>query len=122
MLALLLALAWAPLMSHCALETIPALHWMACQPAARSQSDANSHCDDGCCAAESSAYRAPAAQFSHLDVDSVQPLVNALARLAVEPPSEFLLRPSSDPPPELLPTWQFSHRTALQPRAPSLVS
>ena len=122
MLALMLALAWAPLMSHCALETIPALHWMACQPAAGSESDANSHCDDGCCAAESSAYRAPAAQFIHLDFDSVLPLVNALDWLAVEPPSEFLLRPSSDPPPELLPTWQFVRRTALQPRAPSLAS
>jgi hypothetical protein len=119
MLALLLALAWAPLMSHCALEIIPAFHWLACKSGGNSEPGTTSHCGAGCCAAETSSYPAPAGRPVRLGLHVLPPLVNALARLAVAPPSEFLLRASSDPPPELLPTWQFAHRTALSPRAPS---
>jgi hypothetical protein len=119
MLALLLALAWAPMMAHCTLETVPGLQFLRCasdaQPAA--------HCDGvACCAVESGNYQAPSHQ-------QIVPVL-AIALLSFDIVAD--LEPSSLPqvgpciltsaPPELSKTWQFTFRTAPLCRAPSILS
>lgn len=121
-LIVLLGFAWLPLTAHCKIETIPGFEWLACQPAGDTQSTPSSHCDPGCCSVESSSFRAPANQAVHADLSFVLLFVNLLAEFTVERPIEFVVGPSSDPPPELLTTWQFVSRTALPARAPSIVS
>ena len=123
MLALTLALAWAPLMSHCSLETLPGLKFLRCASEAHQSPGAPVHCDTtSCCPVESGSYQAP----SH------QPLVPvfALALLSFdllsdpEPsaPPQVTLGLLTAAPPELSSTWQFALRTAPPSRAPSLLS
>jgi len=121
-LIVLLAFAWLPLSAHCKIETIPGLKWLACQPAGSAQSSPSSHCGTGCCSVESASYSAPANQSIHSDLNFVLLFVNVLAELTVDRPIELVVGPSSDPPPELLTTWQFVSRTALPARAPSIAS
>lgn len=121
-LIVLLAFAWLPLSAHCKIETIPGFQWLACQSAGTTQSTASSHCDPGCCSVESASYRAPANQQFQADLNFAVLFVNVLAEFTVDRPIEFVVGPSSDPPPELLTTWQFVSRTALPARAPSIAS
>jgi len=118
----LLAFAWLPLTAHCRIETIPGFEWLACQSAGRTQSTPSSHCDAGCCSVESSSYKAHEGQPLQSDLNFVLLFVNVLAELSVERPIEFVAGLSSDPPPELLTTWQFVSRAALPVRAPSIAS
>jgi hypothetical protein len=119
MLALLLTLAWAPMMAHCTLETIPGLQFLRCgsdaQPAA--------HCDGvSCCAAESGDCQAP----SHQQVFPVLAIVSLSFDLVANPEYSRLaqlgLAPPNSAPPELSTAWQFISRAAPPCRAPSLVS
>lgn len=121
-LIVLLAFAWLPLSAHCRIETFPGFEWLACQSGGNTQSTPSSHCDPGCCSVESASYRAPANQQFHADLNFVLLFVNVLAEISVERPIEFVVGPSSDPPAELITTWQFVSRTALPVRAPSIAS
>lgn len=119
MLALLLALAWAPMMAHCTLETVPGLQFLRCAP----DSQPAAHCDGvSCCAVESGDYQAP----SHQQIVPGLPVVLLTFDLAAKPehsrPAPVGLAPPISVPPELSTTWQFISRTAPLCRAPSFVS
>jgi hypothetical protein len=121
-LALLMVLAWVPLSVHCQIERVLDVSLLSCVSSTPA-SNTDSHCgDDACCAWESGDYFPPTREC---------PLVHLLpAPVLLDRPLEFApgnvrqfekVLPAT-PPPDLPTSWQFSHRTALPPRAPSLAS
>lgn len=125
----LLTLFWAAASNHCKLKDIRGLEFLACGESLAccdSAEDGPDHqhrdCDTDGCAFETQLYKTENAQ------DSVPaPIVLFAAFLVAEwaepsvsePPSRLL---PDAPPMELPRVWQFFHRTALPPRAPSLLS
>jgi hypothetical protein len=111
---------WGLAAMHCQLEAVPGLEFFkSCclvESAASSPNDCES---EGCCEVEDSSYR-PEEQAAAVP----QPfLVSALLSPVIEVPLPELQADSviaSPSPPELPKVWQFSQRTALPPRAPSL--
>jgi hypothetical protein len=117
---LLLAL-WVPATAHCQLESAFDL-FVCCD-----HEDAVPHQDadcqtDACASVESGAYRTETPP--PLGLPPAFLLAFAVAEIAAEPllppPSGFMATALS--PPELPRGWQFSLRTALPVRAPSLAS
>jgi hypothetical protein len=107
---------------HCALEGVPGLDFLETCCSEDSAPAAPQGCEsDGCGPVEGGKYR-PEDQT----VTAPQPLlVCALFSLVVEalpPEPQAPSLVASESPPELPKVWQFSHRTALPPRAPSLAS
>ena len=119
MVLALLAL-WLGATNHCRLEQIPGLEFLRCA----SDSEANADCTDdgdGCDVVEKGFYKS-----EECTVVAVTPvfvasffLLPALEQIA---PPPLLSDFSMLAPPELPGTWQFFHRTALPPRAPSIAS
>ena len=118
---LMLAL-WGLATMHCDLEQVPGFEFFASCHAQGSAPHQDNDCEsDGCSAVESGFYRieeqAPAVTVPLLMLSFVLPLWE------VTPPTPALLfEPLIGSPPELPRGWQFSYRTALPPRAPSLVA
>jgi hypothetical protein len=113
---------WAIMMNHCALEKIANLGFLACL-AEDGKSHQASDCSDkdSCATIESGQYKS---EDSHCSVSEESLLSTALVLACLQDlaASEPLLTSRSFEwaPPELAPGWQFSFRTALPPRAPSL--
>lgn len=117
---------WALMTNHCGLEQLSGLEFLACSP----QSEATPHqpkdCgddNDACATVESVLYKSEQGQIAAAKAPVIA-VAFALAILsdlaAIESSADQL---SPDPtPPELARVWQFSFRTALPPRAPSLIS
>lgn len=113
----LLAL-WLPAANHCKLEQFPALAFAPCCPEDAPESQPASDCEtDGCALVEESFYKAEDAQTHFV------PVLVTVRCPAPETQVVFVAQaPVISPPPELPVRWQFIQRSALQPRAPSLVS
>jgi hypothetical protein len=121
--AVLLLALWVPATMHCTLETMPGfsfLQWCCGTDEAPAQDHDCSQ--DFCSAVESGFYKIE-------DNPTLAPGLalllafatwNGVAEPAAECAPDFL--PASSAPPELPRFWQFSYRTALPPRAPSLVA
>ena len=123
MLALMLALAWVPLMSHCQLESASGLQFLRCASDDQPPASVPGHCDGAsCCAVESGKYQAP----SHQQIVPVFALAllpfDLVADSGHSLPPQVSLGLLTAAPPELSSTWQFTFRTAPPSRAPSLVS
>ena len=113
----LLAL-WLGATNHCRLEQIPGLEFLHCA----SDTEASSNCDgDGCEVVENSLYKVDDAQAVAV-VPAFVGAVFLLLTVEQTPPPPLLSDFSTVASPELPGTWQFSFRTALPPRAPSLAS
>ena len=121
-IAILLTFAYPLAAGYCLLENanlVPTIH--CCAETASQHHDENAPCGYGCCPIEYAVY-------SSLDsgvIDFIAPPTD-LVLFEVIPLLEF---PAEAPavllehsPPEILKSWQFSFRTALPPRAPSIVS
>jgi len=119
----LTALAWLSMTMHCQLETIRGLEFLACQATAPA-SKPDSHCDTGCCAAEKSQYTKSAQLRVTLPSPDLLPILSMplldLANALPDEVSVFGILTAA--PPGLTACWQFSFRTALPVRAPSLAS
>ena len=123
MLALLLALAWAPLTTHCELESASGLEFLRCASDGQPPAGVPGHCDDAsCCAVESAKYPVP----SHRPIVPVFVLVpppfGVVADCELPQPPKVTLDLLTSAPPELSTAWQFISRAAPPCRAPSLVS
>jgi hypothetical protein len=121
-----LAAIWVVVGAHCLLEVLPGLDFLSCcqhSQAEKCSAHDVSDCDgDGCSAIESGHYQLekplsvpvpilmPLTAWLQSESESLQTLARAL-------PVSL-----STSPPDLVRVWQFSLRTALSPRAPSLVS
>jgi len=106
---------------HCQLESVPGLEFLACQTTHTSNPD--SHCGDtGCCAVEKSQYKTEQIRVSFPTPELLPMPYAPLLIPANSLPDEVRLGILTAAPPQLLMTWQFSFRTALPARAPSIAS
>ena len=119
-IALIVLGLWGLAAMHCKLETVPGFDFLKTCCFADSAPSSPKNCEsDGCGAVEDGSYRAEEQTAS-----APQPLlILALLSSVIEAPMPELqahafVVPQS--PPELPNHWQFFHRTALPPRAPSL--
>ena len=120
-LIVLLALVWAAASNHCKLEQIPGLQFLACCD--HEGTTPHQDCqNDGCATFENQLYKTETAQLSvpaptFLFAAFLSPMWTELS----DPPTvTHILHDSA---PAVLPRiWQFTYRTALPPRAPSLLS
>ena len=113
---------WLAATNHCRLEQIPGLSFLACCSHDDAAPRQDNDCDtDGCAQVENGLYK-----VDDIRVVSVTPLfvvaVFLLPTLEQIARSPVLAVFSTVASPELPGTWQFSYRTALSPRAPSLAS
>ena len=107
---------------HCQLESVPGLEFLACQTTAHAGKP-DSHCDTGCCASEKSQYTKSAQLRVTLPSPDLLPILSMpLLDLANALPDEVSVGILTAAPPGLTARWQFSFRTALPVRAPSLAS
>jgi hypothetical protein len=115
-IAVVLLVLWVPITAHCTLESIPGLEFLKCITDAPEESN---KCDeDACSQLENATYKVP---DSHAIL--LPPVfVTCCAFLVVEFPVDEQPTTVIKTPPEILSSWQFSLRTALSPRAPSIVS
>ena len=123
LLTLLLVALWPLVTSHCSLEQMPGLEFLACADEAATAPHQENDCEtDSCASVESGFYKTedgrqvvppppltPSAFLTEILLEAEQP---AAAGCVV----------FDSIPPELPKVWQFSLRTALSPRAPSFVS
>ncbi len=123
MVALLLLALWMPATTHCKLEVLPGLDFLACSESDHPIPHQDSGCEkDACASVESGDYRIDYNPPLNLLPPSVLMPVT-LDLLAAEPlPSDQYLTASHLSPPEMLKPWQFCMRAALPVRAPSIAS
>ena len=125
-LFVLTALAWLPMASHCRLEAVPSFEFLACI------SETNCHGESkpkqsvpepsGCCAVEKSHYKSDQLRITLPTPEMLAIAATPAFDLASVLPAEVCVGILNTGPPELRSSWQFSFRTALPARAPSLVS
>ncbi|MEI7939727.1 MAG: hypothetical protein WCK27_23845 [Verrucomicrobiota bacterium] len=122
----MIATLWVAAGSHCRLEILPGFEFLSCCQHSDVEKNPTHHekdCqDDGCAAVELGFYKLAKPQPAPL-----KPLRMFVAWLVPLPYScqageSVCLVPASSSPPDLPRIWQFSQRTALPPRAPSIVS
>jgi hypothetical protein len=121
-MAVLLALLWVPLTSHCDWEHLPGLESLACCDHADTAPHQDQDCQtDLCASVESGNYKIEERSVSAPAPVLVAVAVVPLLASAPENPSATVPATSSVPI-ELPQLWQFAFRTAAPPRAPSFVS
>ena len=106
---------------HCILEGVPGFDFLKTCCFVDAGASSPKDCESDECLVESGNYRA-----EEQSVSAPQPLLLlALLSSVIEAPlpePQVALLVASESPPELPKVWQFSHRTALSPRAPSIAS
>jgi hypothetical protein len=125
-LFVLAAFAWLPMTSHCRLESVPGFEFLACI------SETNCHGESkpqgtvpeqsGCCSIEKSQYKSDQFRVTVQTPVMLPIQADPLFDVASALPAEVSVSILNTGPPELPSTWQFSFRTALPARAPSLIS
>ena len=124
-LTLLLAVLWLPMTVHCQLESIGGFEFLSCcihSEAAQDSAHHDADCQtDSCATVEAGHYRHEDSQHTPMQLVLALILTDWLPGELLPPVSVATVSVSSAPP-ELPKVWQFSCRTALPPRAPSLAS
>ncbi len=113
---------WGLATLHCDLERVPGFGFLASCHSADASPHQDKDCDsDGCSAVESGFYKmeeqAASAPVPLLVLSFLLPVWEA-----TPPPARPQAAILNGSPPELPRVWQFSYRTALPPRAPSLIA
>ncbi len=124
-LALLLALSWVPLSLHCQIEAMPGWEFLSCESGEEEHSapHQSSDCeDDFCQIIESGLYKTEEKAPLLCSVNLLPPGVEPSIAISMQAPDPGLSPVANPSPPVLANTWQFTFRTALPPRAPSLAS
>lgn len=116
MFGLILALAWVPITSHCSWESVIGGDFFKC--AAAEQGDCSNDGDD-CALVESGSYKV---SDTRLEISAPVFAVVFLPLPVLSIPTFQQVAPTTAAPSEIPASWQFVSRTALPPRAPSLVS
>jgi hypothetical protein len=122
-LATWLAVFWTVAAGYCQIEVLPGMEFLRCVPAQESTPASGSHCGDSVCAnIESGQYRSESARIftpAPLLTLAVCALAFVEAPLSDQEAKLALIIAEATAPPK---PWQFTHRTALAPRAPSIAS
>ena len=122
LLTLLLVAVWPLATSHCSLEQLPGFEFISCATEA-DDGHAETDCEtDSCASIESGLYKTEDTQQKVPTPPLLTSEFLTTMLLAQTESSSAGIDDLAPPPPELLKSWQFSSRTALSPRAPSLVS
>ena len=123
LVTLLLVALWPLATSHCNLEQLAGLEFLACadEPAAVAPHQDNSCETDSCASVESGFYKTEDGS-QLVPTPSLVPSAFLTAVLAEAAQPASIRQISHFAPPDLPRVWQFSFRTALPPRAPSFVS
>ena len=118
-ITLVMLVLWPLAVMHCKLETIPGLEFLRCA----SDTDTSSDCQgDGCETVESALYKVPDHQNIAPEPILKTVVLPSLLEREARPCENHLCWRVTSAPPELPKVWQFSFRTALPPRAPSIGS
>lgn len=123
--AVVFALLWAPVTSHCLLEDAGLIHHDACCGTHEDEAGHGHGHDgaDGNCRVESSSYQLPKPHEMLAAAMLPEFLAGRFALLCGQPASALTPPEPADSPPRLIAvTWQFSSRAASSPRAPSRLS
>ena len=103
---------------HCRLEFVPGLEFLSCETSHVPENPADTHCDDNACRTlEAGHFVRAADQWLPQVPETAVP--SSSFTLKTEPSAFVISALLSTVPPDLPKTWQFSHRAALPPRAPS---
>ena len=122
-IAVILALIWAPLTAHCQLESVTGLNFLQCPSAGDCTAEDSSHCDDSsCCGWEAGFYKLPHNESSACVVLVASRPGDDLFTQEPDPSITEALATLTAAPPELLKSWRFFLRAALPVRAPSFAS
>lgn len=122
-LIVLLALLWLAASNHCRLEGLPGLGFLTCCTHEDSAPHQDDDCEtDGCAAVENQLYKTETAQISVVAPTLLFATFLSSAWVELFPPASASQIPPDAAPAVLLRVWQFTYRTALPPRAPSLLS
>lgn len=118
-----LLLVWLPATSLCLVERAG---WLAnddcCPSSAPKSSPGKQSNDTTCCTLASASYKADDYSRLHIAAPLFIGVLIFEAFAAEAEPGDTVLKADDLSPPVLLKTWQFTSRTALPPRAPSLAS
>jgi hypothetical protein len=123
-LFVLAAFAWLPMTSHCRLESVPGFESLACLTESNCHGEQSSEkpADAGCCSVEKSEYKTQQFRVTIPSPDLLPMSSVALLDLTNTLPAEVSIGILTAAPSGLTKSWQFSSRTALPVRAPSLAS
>jgi hypothetical protein len=120
-MALVVALTWVLVSSHCKIEGMPGFEFLRCATDVHESESGGDPCTDaGCCSLESAQYHAPRQQEVAAVVLVAIVATDELRVVEQSLPKEVRLGILTAAPPEIPSSWQFSLRTALPARAPSL--
>lgn len=124
LLTLFLVALWPLVTSHCSLEQVPGLEFLACGDEVTAPPHQENDCEtDSCVSVESGFYKTEDGRQVVPKPTLVEPGFLAGILLASAQPVLVTTSIAFDSIPlELLKAWQFSHRAAAAPRAPSLPS
>lgn len=117
----MLAVLWTPITSHCLLEQVPGLGFLACASDCASTGDSDNDAD-ACQSVESASYKIEDSQPLVSDFTFAVALLKPILAFDRPPQKDPSLASRTDTPSDIPSAWQFAFRTALPPRAPSLAS
>jgi len=119
--AILTLVLWGLAAMHCQLEAVPGLGFLKSCCSVDGEGSVPRDCgDDGCSTVEDGKYR-PEERTASAPKPQLIPAAFAPVNEAPIPELQAVSF-IAESPPELPRSWQFAHRTALLPRAPSLAS
>lgn len=123
LIVVVMALGWVTATSHCQLEVLSGLESLRCVSNFQSSNGGADPCNDReCCSVESAKHQFSRQQeISPVVALAIVPVADS-AVLEQSLPAEVSLGILTAAHPELRASWQFSLRTALPVRAPSLAS
>jgi hypothetical protein len=122
-LTLVMVTLWPLVVSHCDLEQLPGLQFLACGDGAPDTPQHDDDCEtDGCASLESGSYKAEDGRLAILASPVVWSAFLTATSLETERAAAADRTILDSAPPELPNVWQFASRTALPPRAPTFAS
>ena len=114
---------WPLVVSHCDLEQLPGFEFLACGDGAAETPHQDNECEtDSCASVESGLYKT---ESGRLEVPTPSVTLSAFLTASLLEATRFDSACNvtfDSTPPEIPSAWRFLLRTALPPRAPSLVS
>ncbi|MSU63955.1 MAG: hypothetical protein EXS31_16445 [Pedosphaera sp.] len=113
---------WAAASNHCKLEHIPGFEFLVCADHASDGQPSDNGCETDGCSFETQLYKSEGSQASVLaPLRLLQSFLVREGAAILDRQTATLTLPAVAPT-DLPDNWQFSHRAALPPRAPSLFS
>jgi len=121
----LLAVLWLPATLHCAIEEAGWFDYddSCCSKHPADSSPSAEHCDKDACQVLESGLIKPADSLVKVRAPEFSAIMELVWLIACDPPGRSRVAPeTTDSPPELPRTWQFTARAAHSPRGPDLHS